>query len=377
MNATIIFKSMLCLLTFPIVLNAQQKTINLLIGTYTNTGKSEGIYVYTFDPANGSLRYKNKVIADNPSFLTISPNKKNVYAVNELNKGKGAISAFSYDRDKGALTLLNQRLTEGDDPCNVVTDQTGKHVLVSNYSGGSLTVFGTKADGTLTERQQLIVHQGSGPDKSRQEKAHVHSATFSSDHQFLLVQDLGTDHIAVYRYNESDENKPLQLPVHSLVPASAGSGPRLVTFSQDGKYVYLIQEMKSAVTVYRYQQGQLTPIQEISMLSPAFKGDVGAADIHISPDGKFLYASNRGDANDIAIYAINATNGKLSHVTNQSVEGKGPRSFAIAPGGKYALVANQYTNEVLVFERDTNTGLLKNTGKKISVGAPVCLVFDE
>ncbi|GAA4784075.1 lactonase family protein [Olivibacter ginsenosidimutans] len=358
------------------LLYAQHKPINLLIGTYTNTGKSEGIYVYTFDLQTGDLTYKNKVVSENPSFLTFSPNKRFVYAVNELNKGKGATSAFSYDHDSGALTLLNQQLTEGDDPCNIVTDQTGKHVLVSNYSGGSLTVFGTKEDGSLTERQQLIVHQGSGPDKNRQEKAHVHSATFSPDHQFLLVQDLGTDRIAVYGYNELDNHKPVQLPVHSLVPASAGSGPRLVTFSKDKKYVYLIQEMKSAVTVYRYQQGQLTRVQEISMLSPTFKGAVGAADIHISPDGKFLYASNRGEANDIAIYSINPADGKLTYLKNQSVGGKGPRSFTIAPGGKYVLIANQYTNDVIVFERDSATGFLKNTGKKISVGAPVCLVFE-
>lgn len=234
--------------------HAQDKPVNLLIGTYTNTGKSEGIYVYTFNPATGNLAYKNKVATENPSFLTLSPDRHFVYAVNELNQGKGAVSAFKYDHDSGSLTLLNQQLTEGDDPCNIITDREGNHVLVSNYSGGSLTVFGTKKSGELTQRQQLIVHQGSGPDKNRQEKAHVHSATFSPDHQFLLVQDLGTDRIAVYGYNNSDAKKVVQVPVHSLVTASAGSGPRLVTFSKDGQYVYLIQEMKSAITVYRYRQ---------------------------------------------------------------------------------------------------------------------------
>jgi len=377
MRATIIFTSMLCLVIFPIVLNAQQKPVNLLIGTYTNTGKSEGIYVYSFDPANGNLSYKNKVVTDNPSFLTVSPDKKFVYAVNELNGGKGSASAFAYDGKTGGLKFLNKELTAGDDPCNIIVDKENKHVIVANYSGGNLTVFGITTEGLLTSKKQLIAHEGNGPDKSRQEKPHVHSATLAPDEKFLLVQDLGIDRIKVYGYDGSNTNAPVSLTNVGEAKASPGSGPRLVTFSQDGRYVYLIQEMKSAVTVYTYEHGVLKPIQEITMLPQAFKGDVGAADIHISPDGKFLYASNRGDANDIAIYAINANDGKLSHVKNQSVEGKGPRSFALAPGGKYVLVANQYTNDVLVFERNAQTGLLKNTGKKITVGAPVCLVFDE
>jgi len=352
-------------------------TMNLLIGTYTHTGKSEGIYVYTFDLQTGKLNYKNKVATENPSFLTISPDRKFVYAVNELNNGKGAVSAFAYEQQTGALKLLNSQLTDGDDPCNIMTDKANKHVIASNYSGGNFTVFGVLDNGALTPHQQVIQHEGSGPDKNRQEKPHVHSATFSPDERFLLVQDLGIDRIKVYAYDNKNERQPISPQAVSDGVASAGSGPRLITFSKNGKYAYLIQEMKSAVTVYRYDQGQLTPIQEISMLSPSFKGDVGAADIHISPDGKFLYASNRGDANDIAIYAIHASDGKLTHIQNQSGGGKGPRSFVIAPGGKYVLVANQYTNDVIVFERDARTGLLKSTGEKIVVGAPVCLVFDE
>ena len=371
------FKSILGLLIFPMVLHAQEKPINLLIGTYTNTGKSEGIYVYTFDQANGDLQYKNKVATENPSFLTISPNKKIVYAANELYDGKGSVSAFAYDRTTGSLNFLNRELTNGDDPCNLITDKENKHVIAANYSGGNFTVFGIQPDGRLTSHKQLIAHEGHGPDKNRQEKPHVHSATLTPDEKFLLIPDVGIDRIKIYSYDAANANAPVSLDKVGEAITSPGSGPRLVTFSADGKYLYLIQEMKSAVTVFRYQNGTLEALQEISMLSPDFKGDVGASDIHISPDGKFLYASNRGDANDIAIYAINASSGKLTHVKNQSVEGKGPRSFAIAPDGRYILVGNQYTNDVLVFERDSNTGLLRNTGKKIHVGAPVCLIFDK
>lgn len=366
----------MCFTILPVLLKAQHTPIHLLVGTYTNTGKSEGIYVYSFDPLSGSLTLKNKASAENPSFLAISANKKFVYAVNELNKGEGRVSAFGYDRDTGRLTFLNTQTTGGDDPCHVIVDKSGKHVIASNYSGGNFTVFETDNQGHLTEKKQLIHHEGSGPNKDRQEKPHVHSAFFSPDEQHVLVQDLGIDRIQVYDYRVHDD-QPISLSNIQDVSTTPGGGPRHITFSKNGKYVYLIQEMGASVSVYAYNNGLLKPIQEISILSKNFKGDVGAADIHLSPDGNFLYATNRGEANDIAIYAVNTSTGKLSHVTNQSTGGKGPRNFTIAPNGKFLLVANQYTNNVVVFERDINTGLLKNNGTSIEVGAPVCLVFDE
>lgn len=359
------------------LLSAQNNSLNLLIGTYTNTGKSEGIYVYSFDVKSGKLAYKSKVVAENPSYLALSTDKKSVYAVNELHDGKGSLSAFSYDRDKGNLRFINKQVTSGDDPCHVIIDENGKHAIVSNYSGGSFTVFGTETDGALTEKVQLEAHSGNGPDKNRQEKPHVHSATFSPDQKFVLVQDLGTDCISVYPYKSENLQLPVDVSKVKIAKASPGSGPRHITFSKDGKFIYLVQEMKAAVSVYGYKEGELTFLQELSMLPPSFTGDVGAADIHISPDGNYLYASNRGDANDIAIYKINTNSGKLTYIQNQSVEGKGPRSFALSPDGRYLLVANQYTNDVIVFERDAASGGLKKTENRIEVGAPVCLVFDK
>ncbi|WP_134089491.1 lactonase family protein [Olivibacter sp. XZL3] len=368
---------MYCTILLPMVSNAQSKTINVLIGTYTNTGKSKGIYVYAFDPNTGRLSLKNEIESANPSFLALSSDKKFVYAVNELEKGEGTISAFQYKRADGKLSLLNTQLTHGDSPCHVTVDANTRYAVASNYSGGSFTVFGIQPDGRLSEKVQLVKHEGSGPDKSRQEGPHVHSATFSPDGKFLLVQDLGTDRITIYRYDASDNKQPVALTAVNEAKASPGSGPRHLTFSKDGKYVYLVQEMKAAITVYSYKDGHLTPIQEVSMLNPSFGGEVGAADVHISPDGKFLYASNRGEANDIAIYSINAATGEISHIGNESVKGKGPRNFAIAPDGKFLLVANQYTDEVIVFARNEETGRLTDTGNRIDVGAPVCVLFDE
>ncbi|HWV71599.1 MAG TPA: lactonase family protein [Pseudosphingobacterium sp.] len=377
MRLKLAFRLILCMLSLPMLLRAQNNTINLLIGTYTNTGKSEGIYVYSFDTTSGHLTYKNKATAENPSYLAISPNKKYVYAVNELHGGKGSLSAFSYNRDNGNLVLINKQSTSGDDPCHVVNDKNGQHLLVSNYSGGSFTVFGTKKNGQLTDKLQLNMHEGSGPDKSRQEKPHVHSATFSPDQKFVLVQDLGTDCISIYPYESEKLTTPVNVSEVKIAKASPGSGPRHIVFSKDGRFVYLVQEMKAAVSVYTYKDGVMTFLQEISMIPQSFNGEVGAADIHIAPDGKFLYASNRGDANDIAIYKVNTSDGKLTHVKNQSVKGKGPRNFTLSPNGKYLLVANQYTNDVVVFERDEISGLLKDTQNRIEVGAPVCLVFDK
>lgn len=375
MRSIIILKMTMVFVMLPHLIKAQSP-VNLLIGTYTNTGKSKGIYVYSFDPKSGNLTLKNQAIAENPSFLALSNNKKYLYAVNELNKGKGSISAFKYDQSTGELALLNTQLTAGDDPCHVSIDKNDHHVIVSNYSGGNFTVFGIEEDGRLTAKKQLIQHEGNGPNKSRQEKPHVHSAFFSPDGQQLFVQDLGTDLIHIYPYRENDEQQPISRSEVRRIPATPGSGPRHITFSKDGKFVYLIQEMTAAVTVFAYTDGMLEPIQELSMLAKDFKGEVGAADIHIAPDGKFLYASNRGEANDIAIYAIDTSTGKLSHLTNQPAEGRGPRNFALSPDGKFLLIANQSTDNVIVFERNPHTGLLKKTNTQIAVGAPVCLVFD-
>ncbi|MGK6349924.1 lactonase family protein [Parapedobacter sp. DT-150] len=367
-------RATLLLITLPAMLFAQQP-IDLLIGTYTNTGKSEGIYVYAFDPATGGATLKSTVSSENPSFLVISADKKYVYAANENGDGKGSVSAYAYDHAAGKLSFLNKQLTQGDHPCHVATDSQGRHVVASNYSGGNLSVFPIEPDGSLGALTQLIQHTGSGPDQNRQQGPHVHSAFFSIDEERIYVQDLGTDHIQIYDYRPENWESPLSPAAQPFASGTPGGGPRHITQSADGGVVYLVQEMTATVKVYRQHEGRLEAIQEVGMNEAGFTGQNGAADIRRSLDGNYLYASNRGDANTLAIYRVDRASGRLTRVGNQSVLGRGPRNFTISPDGKYLLVANQQSDEVVIFARDADTGLLRDTGNRISVGAPVCLVF--
>ncbi|HYK77487.1 MAG TPA: lactonase family protein [Daejeonella sp.] len=349
------------------------QTYFLLIGAYTHTGKSKGIYVYEFDSRTGNFNYKSSALGiENPSYLTISANRTRVYAVNENNQGNGGLSAFSFNSLTGELTFLNQQNSMGDDPCYLSTDQQGKYVFVANYSGGSLSVFGIEPDGALSNALETIHYSGHSIHKIRQEKPHIHAAVLSPDSHFLLVTDLGTDQIYCYQIDETSQ-KPLFKPP-AVTPVKPGSGPRHLCFHPNGKYVYLIQEISGEISVFNYLNGKLSILQSLSMLNPDFNGDAGAADIHISPDGRFLYASIRGNSNEILIYSINS-NGELQYVARQAALGKTPRNFAIDPEGNYLLVANQNSHEIVIFKRDQQSGLLSPTGKTIKADSPVCLLF--
>ena len=361
------------------MVTAQTKSIsNLVIGTYTQPGKSEGIYVYEFNSITGDFSYKNKATGvANPSFLAISSNKKYVYAVNETGReAPGGVSSFAFDEKSGDLKFLNKVPSMGDDPCYISIDKANKNIFVGNYSGGNLSVFKIQPNGSLYTSMQVIQHEGISVNKSRQEKPHVHSTVISPDNKYLFAADLGTDKVNAYRLRS--RNYPNVLSDHQppFTAVAPGSGPRHLTFHPNGKIAYLIHEMTADVSVYHYEKGKLTAIQSISMLAPGFKGKVGAADIHVSPDGRFLYASNRGDADEIVIYAI-AEDGRISLTGRQSTLGKGPRNFAIDPSGNFLLAANQNSDEIVVFKRNTENGLLTDTGKKIEVSQPVCLKFAD
>lgn len=356
------------ILVSPLMMQAQ--SYNLLIGTYTK-GKSEGIYVYNFNQQTGEATLKSKTTGViNPSYLAVSNDKKSVYAVNEEDEGE--VSSFSFDQKTGALAFLKKVASKGAHPCYVSLDSKDRHVFVGNYSGGSLTVHSVRKDGSLSEAGQFIQHEGTGPNKGRQEKAHVHCTTFNPDYKYLLVADLGADRIAVYKYNPA-KKQPLTLA--SVAPVQAGSGPRHVAFSSDGKKLYLVQELTAEITAFDFEKGQLKAFQTVSMMTDEFTGQNGAADIHLSPDGKFLYATNRGDANEIVIFGVDEQTGKLTFKSRSSTMGKTPRNFTITPNGKFVLVANQDSDNVVILKRDTLTGLLTDTGKRIVVGMPVCLVL--
>ena len=353
--------------------SAMAQDFYLFTGTYTGSG-SKGIYVYRFNASSGKtalLSSTDSVI--NPSYLTVSPNAKFVYAVNETGgKHPGRISSFSFNTKNAKLDFINDELTGGDSPCYVAIDSTGRWLTVANYSGGSFSIFPINKDGSLQPHAQFIQDSGSSADTKRQETAHVHSTVFSPDQNFLFTPDLGLDKIMIYKFNPSSK-KPITPAAIPFQKTLDGEGPRHFTFHPNKKYAYLISELRGTVSAYKYRDGKLEKIQNIEAHPHDFKGVIGSADIHVSPDGNFLYASNRGDENTITIFSINKNTGKLSVKGFQPTMGKTPRNFIIDPTGNYLLVANQESDNIVIFKRDKNTGLLKETGMEIKVPKPVCL----
>lgn len=359
------------LVLFGIQFQAQENKWNLVIGTYTKSCDSKGIYVYEFDAVTGESQFKSSTEnIINPSFLTVSKKNDFVYSVNE-DGPKSTVSAFKYDSKKGTLDFLNKQNVQNPGPCYIINDD--ESVITANYSGGSVAVFGKNKNGSLTALKQLVQHSGKGINPNRQEKSHVHMVQFSPNHQFVLATDLGTDKMYLYQYNPKAA-KPLELK--DSINVKAGSGPRHFTFSKDGKKLYLLHELDGTVSVFNYAKGKLQLIQETTVLAEDYKTMSTAADIHISPDQKYLYATNRKEANDISCFKI-LKDGKLEFVARVSTLGDGPRNFAIDPTGNFLLVAHQYTNDVVVFKRDQATGKLSDTGKRISLCAPVCLIFTK
>jgi 6-phosphogluconolactonase len=338
----------------------------LLIGTYTS-GKSEGIYVYKFNSKDGSFQPVSigKGIK-NPSYLAIAPDNKHVYSVSE-GDNEGAITAFSFD--KGTLNLLNAQPSGGNGPCYVAVDRTGKWVATGNYGSGSLAILPVKPDGSLGAPTTKIAHEGKSVNVNRQEKPHVHATVFSPGNDYLFVPDLGMDKVMVYRFDEKTGQLSASEPA-SVIP---GAGPRHFDFHPSGKYAYLMEELSGTVTAFTYDKGKLAAIQNISSHPAGFKGAMGSADIHVSPDGRFLYASNRGESNTIAIFSIDEKTGKLNPEDYPSTLGVHPRNFNFDPTGNFILVANRDTDNIVIFRRDTKTGKLTPLKDQIHIPSPVCI----
>ena len=359
---------------------------DLLVGTYTHAGKSDGIYVYRFDPQSGSVSPLSSVQTVNPSYLVLGDGNRTVYAVNELpgDNGpaseRGGVSAFSFDAGSGQLKLLDRVSAQGNDPCYLSLAPDGRHLFVANYSvaadpGGSFAVLPIQGDGTLGNAVLSVHHEGSGPVKGRQDGAHVHSTVMSPDGRYLFAQDLGTDKLYVYRYTPDGGGGLVSPSVPPYVPMKPGSGPRHLVFDAHGKYAYLTSELAATVTVLRFRDGTLEPLQTIELGAPGFKGKQGGGAIHLSPDGRFLYATNRGDANEIAIFAVNARDGTLKLVGRQSTLGRTPREFAIDPTGRWLVVGNQESDTAYVFRRDPKSGTLEPNPTRLDIGAPVDFKF--
>lgn len=344
----------------------------LITGTYTG-GKSEGIYVFEFNSKDGSFRAISHIISSNPTFLAVSPDEKYVYAANENshNDNGGEVSSFSFDKKTGKLTAINKQLSGGDAPCYLQTNKTGQWLAVGNYGSGTVSILPVNASGELEKASVNIQHQGKGINNQRQERAHVHCTTFSTDDKWLFAPDLGIDKVMIYAFDAATGK--LEPAPQPFVKIKDGGGPRHLTFHPNHQYAYLMEEMGGAVDVFQYKNGTLKHIQRIPSVQNDDKGFVGSADIHISKDGKFLYASNRGGFNTIAIYKINAPDGTLTLIDHQPTLGDFPRNFIIDPSGNYLLAANQNSDNIVIFKRDIQTGLLTDTGKRIEVGKPVCL----
>lgn len=344
----------------------------MLVGTY-DSPTSEGIYVYKFNSNNGTGTKVSHIKSSNPSFLCVSPNQKNVYAVFENSKdGKGGdIAAYTFDAQNGQLQFINKQPSGGDHPCYVAIDQTGKWVFAGNYTSGSLSVAAVNKDGSLSPASSILQHSGSSINTQRQKSPHVHCTYVSPDNNKLFVPDLGIDKIMIYSFDASTGS--IKAGKQPFVSVTAGSGPRHFTFHPNKKFAYLIEELSGSIITYRYKNGRLHQKQKISSLPVGDTSIAGSADIHITNDGNFLYCSNRGESNTIGIFKVNKKKGTVSLLGHQSTFGKTPRNFSIDPSGNYLLVANQNSNDIIIFKRDSKTGLLSDTGNKIVVGKPVCI----
>jgi 6-phosphogluconolactonase len=343
------------------------------VGTFTSEG-ALGIYVCSFDRHSGETGQIEILKGiDNPNFLKISPDRKYLYAVSRapksIDSGGGSVLAYRIKAD-GVLQFLNKQSSHGEDPCYVDVSEDGRFVAVANYGGGSVALFPVTGDGSLGEASSVIRHEGSGPDKMRQAKAYAHSIRFSKHSDLLYAADLGTDKL--YRYTLDKMTKQLvpfaQQPFVMLPP---GSGPRHFDFSNDGKFCYVVNELLSTVTVFYNALEKWSEIQTISALPGDFKGVSYCADIHLSPDGKMVFASNRGH-NSIVVFSLEA-DGKLTLVKHVPTEGNWPRNFTLDPSGQFLLVANQRSHNITVF-RLVN-GIPVFTGQELKLPAPVCLEF--
>lgn len=314
--------------------------------------------------------------SSNPSFLAIHPQRPFLYAVNEApgsNSKEGLVTAFSIDKATGKLTKLNSVSSKGEGPCHLSVDRTGRAVVVANYGSGSTSALRIQADGSLAEGAGFIQHQGSSVNPQRQRGPHAHSANISPDNRFVVVADLGLDRVLVYRLDPANAGlTPNDPPYISVKP---GSGPRHFTFHPKGKFAYVINELASTVTAFRWNssRGSFTELETVSTLPPGVQIENTTAEVVAHPNGKFLYGSNRGH-NSIAVFSIDPGKGTLKLVGNVPTQGEIPRNFAIEPGGRWLLVANQNSDSVVLFRINPDNGMLTHQ-QTIEAPTPVCVRF--
>ena len=365
---------------------APLETFALLVGSYT-AGTSEGIYRLQFDSRTGQFSGAPVLAAkaQNPSWLTLSQDQQHLFVVNENGPGQqdpvGRVSSYRIDPANQQLTLVNQVQSLGNEPTHSSLAADGRYLFVANYSvledpGGSLAVLPVDAAGKLSPPVQLSAHPASRVNPERQASNHVHSVVSSPDGKYVFVQDLGADKVFAYRYDpKANHEQPLTPADPAFVQLPPGSGPRHLLFSADGKHAWLTTEMSAQVAVYDYQDGRLTQHQLVDFAAGQPLSDKAGAALHASSDGRFLYVSNRGTANQIVVFAIDPATAQLTEIQRRTVEGDHPREFSLDPSGKFLLIANQKSNQIVVIARDTQTGQLGKTVQKLPIDAPSDLKF--
>jgi len=361
----------------------------VFVGTYSEPilfgtgqvlqGRGKGIYAFRFDPASGALA--PAAVTEgvrNSSYLAFDPARRFLYCVNEFKeyegKASGAVSSFCIDQDSGALTYLNTRASHGTDPCHLIVDATGRSVLVANFASGSVCVLPVRDDGSLGEASQVIQHEGSSVDPVRQKGPHAHAVAIDRANRFVFVPDLGLDKVLIYA-RDAATGTLAPNAAQPWVATRPGAGPRQLVMHPAGGFAYLINELDSTMTAYRYDAaaGTLAELQTLSTLPAGFAGRSTCAEVQIAPSGRFLYGSNRGH-DSIAIYAI-GDDGRLRLLGHESTRGRIPRNFEVSPNGAFLIAANQDTSDLFTFRIDGATGLLAWTGHKAEAGTPICVRF--
>ncbi|MGF6090790.1 lactonase family protein [Pseudomonas sp. 18173] len=358
----------------------------LLVGSYT-AGQSQGIYRLAFDSRTGQIdaRPLQVIKSQNPSWLTLSKDQRRLFVVNENGPGQadpvGRVSSYAIDPKTHALSLINQVQSLGNEPTHSSLSVDGSYLFVSNYSvaedpGGTLAVVPVAADGKLKPVVQMSSHPASRVNPERQASAHVHSTIPSPDGRYVFSNDLGADKVFAYRFDpKANPELPLTPATPAFVQLPPGSGPRHLLFSADGKHAWLTMEMSAQVAVFDYHDGTLEQTQMVDLAAGQPVSDKAAAALHASADGKYLYVSNRGTANQLLVFAIDPATGHLNELQRRAVEGDHPREFSLDPSGRFLLIANQKSNRIVVVERDAKTGLLGKTVQKLPMDAPSDLGF--
>ena len=346
-----------------------------LLGTYTET-PDEGINLLALDAEAGKIEALHVASdIDNPSFVITNADQTLVFATEETSSEQGGkVTSFKLDKASKTLEKISSVFTHGNSPCHISLDPTERFLVVSNYSGGNVTVVPVGREGNLSPDIQVIQHEGSSVNPNRQKAPHVHSAVFHPEENRVFVADLGTDKIYLYDVNENSA-APLSPAKPEAFAVEAGVGPRHLTFNKAGDRFYLIHELTAEIGVYAYEQGEVFHLETHSLIPEGFAGEVGAAEVRISPDGKHLYASNRGDANTLTAFAIDAKDGRLTEIQNIPSQGEGPRNFIITPDGKFLICGNQNSNEIIVFDRNQQDGQLSPSQISFAVKKPVYFYF--